>query len=164
MVDGDRAVTKTQFLQHIGNGIQHLGFGNLRPGTGDVHVALVELPKSSLGRPVRTPHRLDLVTLEEAGQLVIVLRHHPRQRHSQIVPQSQLRETGLLHFLLAQGACQFVAAVENAVQQLVAFVPVLAQQGSQILHRRGFQGQETVPLEHSFCFVDDVATPANRVG
>ena len=90
-----------------------------------------------------------------------VLGHHPRQRHGQVVAQSQFRQVGLLHPILGQGAAQLVAAMQNAVQQLVTLVPVLAEQRRQMLHRGGFQGVKSVLLEDAFYFRDDVAALAD---
>ena len=50
-----------------------------------VNVALVELAESTAGRAVRTPDRLDLVTLEEFGELILVVSNDAGERDREVV-------------------------------------------------------------------------------
>src|SRR5262249_44543595 len=85
VVQGDVDVAEAQVHQHLANGVDHLRFGEQGGRASDIHIALIKLAKTSFGRAVGAPHWLDLIALEETGQLVTVLRDDTRQRYGEVV-------------------------------------------------------------------------------
>ncbi len=99
-----------------------------------VDVALVELAEPPARRPVRPPHRLNLVALEELRQLAAMLGDDARERHGEVVAQ---RQVGLARRLV-------LAAAQHLEDQLVAFFAVLAGQRLDVLERRRLERLEAV--------------------
>src|SRR6185503_11448246 len=116
--------------------------------------ALEELAEAPARRTVGAPHRLDLVALEQARQLVLILRDDARQRHGQVVAQ---REIGLAAGLV-------LAAPEDLENQLVAFLAVLARQRLDVLERRRLERLEAVALVDPAHHADDVFPAPDVVG
>ena len=156
VIDPDLELREPQRVQHLRHRRAHLRLRDQRARPRDVDVALIELAKPPLAGSVRAPHRLDLVALEEFRQLV--LRHHPGQRHRQVVAQPLLRQRGLGQLRrapvlrrrpdLLERVLQRVAPLEQAIQQLVALLAVLAEQRRQVLDRRRLERQKSVPPVH----------------
>ena len=120
------------------DGGEQVRFDHRGRRTDCVDVALVELAEPAARRPIGPPHRLNLIALEELRQLALVLRHHTRQRHRQVVPQ---REIG---FALASCSPRF----RILKMSLIAFFAVLPHQRLDVLERRGFERFEAVTLVH----------------
>jgi hypothetical protein len=110
-----------------------------------------DVAETSLRRPVRAPHGLNLVALEELRELVLVLRHHARERHGQVVPQREIRFAAGLVF----------AALQDLENELVALFTVLADQRFDVLERRRLERLEAVPLVDTADDPDDVFAPAD---
>ncbi len=144
-------VLEAQLVEHLGDRRQHLDLDDRRGRADGVDVALVELAEAAPGRPVGTPDRLNLVPLEELRQLRLVLGHHPRQRHGQVVPQGQIRRAARL----------VLAALEDLEDQLVAFLAVLPEQRLDVLDRRRLQRLEAIALVHAADHADHVLAPAH---
>ena len=147
-------LSKPEPAQHVADRRQQLDLHDERGRPDGVDVALVELAEPSARGSIRAPHGLNLVALEESRQLVLILRHHPRQRHRQIVSQRQVGLAG--PFVLA--------SLEDLENQLVAFVAVLPEQRLDVLERRRLERLEAVPLVHLPDNPDDVLTSSDVVG
>ena len=91
------------------------------------------------------------------------MRHYARQWHRQIVAQAEICEVSHLHLVLRQDPAQSLAAMQHTVQQLIAFVTILTEQGRQVLHSWRFQGQEAIALEHALDFPQHITPFHDRV-
>src|SRR4029450_7954438 len=129
MSEGDTHITKAQIYQHLTDSVDYLCFSKQGGGASDVHITLIELSKTSFGRAVSSPHWLDLVALEEAGELMAVLRGPPPHRYGEIVTQAQFCEVGDGYLVLRQDPAQPLATVQDTVQQLIALITILTEEG-----------------------------------
>ncbi len=134
--------TDIQTAVHFVHDLNQFHFVQQGVAADHIHVALVKLPVTSLLWPVGAPHRLNLIAFERKGQLVLVLYHEPGERHGQVVSQSffgnPIGQFQAVFFkqLVFRYVSDEISGVQNLEQQFVAFVPVFAHQGGQILHRR----------------------------
>ena len=137
--------------QFAKDGVYHLHqlqFVNLGTAADDVYIALVELTVAAFLGTVGPPDRLDLEALEGEGDLALVLYHVTGERHGEVVSEAlfaHLRGQGLVKVHAAEG----VAGIEDAEQELVPFLAVLAQQGGKILLRRGLDFLIPVSTENA---------------
>ncbi len=138
VIEPDDEVVKAESLKHLADRGQDLHFDEQRRRPQRVDVALVELAEPAARRAIRTPHRLNLVALEESRQLVLVLRDDARERDRQIVPKRKIRFAGVL----------VLAALEDLEDQLVAFLAVLPQQRLNVLEGGRLERFEPVLLVH----------------
>ncbi len=136
MIEPDHEVGEPEPLQHVADRGADLDLDNRRARPDGVDVALIELTKPAARRPIRPPHRLNLVALEEPRQLAAMLGDDARQRHRQVVAQRQVRFPGGLVLTTAQD-------LEN---QLRALVAVLPRERLDVLERRRFEGLEPIAL------------------
>ena len=147
-------VDETELGQNIRYRRHLLDFDDWRGRPDRVDVALVELAEPSARRPVGAPDRLNLISLEELRQLVLVLRDDARERHGEVVAQGEIGLAALL----------VLAAAEDLENELVAFLAVLAEQRLDVLERRRFERLEPVALVDAPDDADDVLAPADVVG
>ena len=145
--------------------LHHLQFVEQGVGAHYVHIALVELAVAAFLGTIGPPYRLDLVPLEGECQLVAVLDHEPRERHRQVIAQPFLADFqgqrvaacfGELGGRHLPDVAECVSGVENLEEELVSFLPVFAQQGGEVLHRRSLDGRVSVFAENGFDSVEDV--------
>ena len=151
VVQPDHEVLETEPLQHVGDRGAQLGLDDHRSRADGVDVALIELAKPPARRPVRPPHRLDLVALEEPRQLPAMLGDDAGQRHREVVAQ---REVGFARRLV-------LAAAQHLENELVAFFAVLARQRLDVLERRRLERLEAVAAVDVFDDTDDVFAAAH---
>lgn len=130
-----------------------LGVGHPRGGAHDVGVALVKLAEAALLRSVCAPHGLDLVALERERQRA-VHRDDPGQRHGEVVAERHVR------LALAPA----LAALEDAEDELLALVAVLAHQRFDALDGGRLERLEAVPREELADDADDVEAAVHRLG
>jgi hypothetical protein len=90
VVEPQVEIVEAELGQHVGRRGADLGFDHRGRRPDGVDVALVELAEPALGRTVGPPHRLDLIALEEARQLRLVMGDDAGQRHRQVVAQRQV--------------------------------------------------------------------------
>src|SRR5262249_11214758 len=83
-------------------------------------------------------HRLNLISLEEPGEFVLILRDHPSEGNGQIVAERKIGFT--TRFVLA--------AFQDFENKLVALFAVLAKKSFDVLERRCFQRFEAIFLVH----------------
>src|SRR6266545_2861785 len=136
MIDANDKVIETQLRQRIGHRGAQLRFDHRRAGAERIDIALIELAEAAARGAIGAPHRLDLIPLEQPGQLALVLRDDARERHGEVVAQ---RQVGLATRLV-------FAALENLEYELVALLAVLAEERFDVLDRRRFERLESVPL------------------
>ncbi len=154
MVQAHDEIGESELQEHIRHRRQLIDFGD-RSGRADrVDVALIELAEASARRPVGAPDGLNLVTLEELRQIVLVLRDDAGERNGQVVAQRQIRFAALL----------VLAAAQDLENQLVAFLAVLAEQRLDVLERRRLERLEPIAFVHTADDPDDVLAPADVVG
>ena len=157
-----QAYADTQAAVHLLHNLYQLQFAHQAVRSYHVHVALVELAVAPFLRTVGTPYRLDLVAAERKTDVVAVLRHEPRKRHGQVVPQ-----TFLAHFacqrtqravlqLFAINSAAPIAGIQYLKQQFVALLTVLAHQCGQVLKSRGLYLAKTVQAEHRTDGVENI--------
>ena len=151
MVDADDEIIESKFDERIRHRPAQLRLHGGRRRAERIDVALIELAEAAARRPIGSPHRLDLIALEEARQLALILRDDARQRHRQVVAQ---RKIGLAAGLV-------LAALENLENELVAFFAVLAEQRLDVLDGRRFERLEAVALVDALDNADDVLAPAH---
>ena len=166
VVQANREVGEAEREQRLARGRADLGLDHRRRRAEDVHVALVELAEAAARRPVGAPHRLDLVALEEARQ-VAVLGDDARERHRQVVAQRQVGELALLVGALGrpvEGTLQLRAALEDAEDQLVALLAVLAEERLEVLDCRGLERLEAEALVDRGNRLDHEAPAADVAG
>jgi hypothetical protein len=123
---------------------------------------VVELAEASAPGPVGAPDRLDLVAAEVPRQLG-VLGDEPRERDRQVVAQALLGELGHGRRARGEGALERLAAPQQAVDEPLALLAVLAEQRREVLDRRRLDRDEAVALVHVLHDPDDV-TAADDVG
>src|SRR5437763_1123550 len=116
MIQANREVFEAECDQSIARCGNQLSFDDHRSRTEHVYIALIELAKAAARGTIGAPDRLNLVTLEKLRQLRFVLRDDARQRHRQIVTQSEVSFARLL----------MLAAFENFEDELIAFFTILA--------------------------------------
>jgi hypothetical protein len=154
VVESDSEVRESQSGQYVARGGEDFGFDDGRACADAVNVALVELSEAAARGAVCAPDGLNLVALEEARELVAVLRDDARERHRQVVTQS---EVGLARpFVLA--------ALEYLEDELVALLAVLPHQRLYVLDRGRLQRLEAVALVHGLYDADDVLAPPHVRG
>ena len=151
MIQTNCKVVEAQRNQRLTCSRDQFGLYHHRLGAQHIDIALIELAKSSARGTIGAPDGLNLIALEKLWQLRFVLRHHARQRHRQIVTQSEIGLAGLLMF----------AAFENFEDELIAFFAVLAHQRLDVFDRGSFQRLETVALVGFLDHADDVFTFAH---
>src|SRR5690606_35548367 len=79
---------------HLINNLNQLHFIEQTVTTNNINVALVKLAVTSLLRPVSTPYRLYLITLEREGDLALVLYHKTGKGNCQVIAQTLLTDFG----------------------------------------------------------------------
>src|SRR5207249_2884325 len=104
-------------------------------------------------RTVRAPHGLNLVPLEELWQLVLILRGDAGERDGEVVPERQIRLAARL----------VLTAAQDLEDELVALLPVLAEERLDVFESRRLERFEAVPLVHTSHKVDDVLAAAYLV-
>ena len=134
MVHADDEVAGTRAAQHVADRGADLRLDNRRRRADGVDVALIELAKPPARRPIRPPHRLNLIALEEPRQLAAMFGDDARERHGQVVAK---REIGFARRLV-------LAAAQHFENELVAFFAVLAGQRLDVLERRRLERLEPV--------------------
>ena len=148
MVEADgkaRAPLETQFLQDLGAGGEDLRLHGWAGRADDVDIALKELTVAPFGRSVGAVDGLHLVAFEEARQLAAILGDDARQRHGQVVAHAGIADA-VLGGAVSQRALQLFATLEDAEDELVALVAILAEQRGQPLHGRRLQRLEAIAL------------------
>src|SRR5262249_21810074 len=148
VVQTHRQVRESQFDKNLRHSAENLGFDRRSSRAHDIEIALIELSKASACRTVGSPYRLNLVSLEEFRQLVLILRDDARQRDCQVIPQRKVRFTAL--FVLT--------SLQDLENELVAFFSVLAEQRLDVFKRRCLQRLEPVALVHTTDHIDHVLT------
>ena len=151
MVHPQDEVGEAEAAQNIRAGGEQLHLDDRGTGANGIDVALIELAESSARGTIGTPHRLNLIALEEPRKLAAMFRHHARERHGQVVAK---REIGFARRLVLTAAQHF----EN---ELRALFPVLARQGLDVLECWRLQRFESVTLVHLLHHRDHVAPSAN---
>ena len=134
VVQPDGEIVEPECRQDLADGAEDVCVDDRRRRSHRVDVALIELPETPARGPIRAPHGLNLVALEQPGQLVPILRDDPCQRHRQIVAKREVRLAARL----------VLAALQNLENELVAFIAVLADERLDILERRRFQRLEPI--------------------
>ena len=148
MVQTNREILKSEADQRITRGRDQFSFDHHRKRSEHVHIALVKLAKAAPRGAIGAPDGLNLIALEKLWQFVLILGDDARQRHCQIVAQSEVGLAGLL----------VLAALEDFEDELIAFFTVLAHQGLDVFDGGSFQRLETVALVHFFDYADDILT------
>ena len=146
VIQPDDEVGEPELGQRVGHRRAQLRFDDRRGRAERVDVALVELAEAPARRTVGAPHRLNLVALEQARQLRLVMRDDARERHGQVVAQREVRLPARL----------VLAALEDLEDELVALVAVLAEQRLEVLDRRRLERLEAVALVDALDDADDV--------
>src|ERR1041385_1254545 len=116
MIESQTKVCESKFNQHFTGRRADLRFDAHRTRSKHVDVTLVKLSKPAARRPVRTPHGLDLVTLEKLRQLVAILSDYAGQRYRQVVTQREIRFA----------RCSVYASLEYLEDELIPFFAILA--------------------------------------
>ena len=160
MVQLDGEISEAELFENLRDGCKHVSFGEEAVGSGDVHIALIEFTKAAPAGPVSPPHRLDLISLEESGE-VSVLCDDPGERNRQVVAQAEVGELALGDLVLFEGSFQRISSVQDAVEKLVALRAVFAKQGGEVLNARGLDWCKTVELIDLADHIDDIA-PAQQ--
>src|SRR5882724_6969001 len=111
MVEKDLEIRKPQSSQNLCDCRYLLRLDDRRGRPGRVDVALIELAEPAARGAVSAPDGLNLIALEEARKLVLILRDDTSQRNGQIVTK---REVGLAARLV-------LAPFQNLENELVAF-------------------------------------------
>src|SRR4030095_6272248 len=81
MVQTDREFFESQPFEYVARRGAQLGFDDERGRADAVHVALVEFTRASAGRTIGAPHGLNLISLEDLGQLRLVFGDDTRERY-----------------------------------------------------------------------------------
>jgi hypothetical protein len=81
---------------------------------------------------------LDLVTLEELRQVVLILRDDACQRDGEVVSQRKIRFAARL----------VLATPKDLENKLIALLAVFPEERLDVLERRGFERFEAVALVH----------------
>ena len=111
---------------------------------------------------VGPPDRLNLVAAEHRRQLGAVFGGHPRERHGQVVTESELGEVRRLDPVAGERPRKPFAPVEHAVDEPVPLLAVLAEQRREPLHRRGLERHEAVRPEAGLDPADRLPPPQRR--
>src|SRR5437773_6686714 len=146
MVETDLEIVEPELDQDIRHRGAQFRFDHRRRRAERIDVALIELAEAAARWTIGAPHRLDLVALEQPGQLALILRDNARERHSEVIAQGQV---GLSSRLV-------LAALENLEYELVAFLAVLAEERLDVLDSRRFERFEAVALVDARDDGDDV--------
>src|ERR1041385_5650103 len=116
MVDASREIVEAERNQRITCGSDQLDLNDHRARAEHIDVALIELAEAPTCRTIGAPNRLNLIALEEFRQLVLILRDNARERHSQVITQSEISLAGFFMF----------AAFQNFEDELIAFFTIFA--------------------------------------
>ena len=154
VIEPDRELLERERRHHIAHRREDLRLDDERGRADGVDVALIELAKASARGPVGAPYRLNLIALEEARQLVLILRDDARERDGEVVPE---REIGLARSLV-------LSAAQNLENELAPLLAVLPGERLDVLERGRLERLESVPLVHLADDVDDVLTASDLVG
>src|SRR5690242_15842826 len=154
MIYANHEVIESECLQRITRRRNQFRFDDHRSGAEHIDVALIELAEATARGTIGAPDGLDLITLEKFWQLRFVLRDHARQRHSEIVAQSEIGFARLFMF----------AALENFEDELITFFAILAHQGLDVFDGRSLQRLETIALVHFLYHTNDVFAFADFCG
>ena len=146
MIEPDRELPEAEAAQRVGDRAENVRLDHGRRRPDRIDIALKELAEPSARRPVRAPHRLNLIPFEDLRDLVLILRDDARERHREVVPEREIGFAGVL----------VLAALEDLEDQLVAFLAVLPEQRLDVLERRRLERLEAVPLVHVPDHADDV--------
>ncbi len=76
-------------FQRLGQHGHDLGIRRRRGGTHRIRIALIELPEPPRTRLLVPPHRPHRIAPIGGGQIVAILRRHPRQRRRHVIAQRQ---------------------------------------------------------------------------
>ena len=163
MVDLDGEIFKAKALEDPGYGRENICLREQAGCTGYVDVALVKFSKTASSRPVGSPDRLDLVALEEAGQISI-LGNDPGEGDRQVVAEAEVGQVSFLDLVLLTRPPQGISSVQDPVEQLVPFFPVFSYQGGKVFYARGFNRLEAVLLINLSDETDHVVTPGQLFG
>ena len=183
MIDSNVEPREAQLVQALCGRAENLGFDHVRARADYVDVALKKLSVAPLARRVGAPYRLDLIALEHLRQLVLVRCVDARQRHRQVVAQTEIgqhrfgprsgcsaatvhevRGIGDVRSGAAQAVHERFASQQDLEQQLVAFIAILAEQGVEALEGRRLQRIEAVTFEYITDNRRDVAALAHVEG
>ena len=154
MIQPDRELPEAEAAQRVGDRAENVRLDHGRRRPDRIDIALKELAEPSARRPVRAPHRLNLIPFEDLRDLVLILRDDARERHREVVPEREIGFAGVL----------VLAALEDLEDQLVAFLAVLPEQRLDVLERRRLERLEAVALVHTSNDVDDVFPPTDVIG
>ncbi len=153
----------TQVAEHPFHYLDEFEFTQQAPCPDDVHVALVELPVAPLLRPVGTPYRLYLIAPERECYFGLVLNHIAGEGNRQVVTEplfayprghgiercaARLRSRRDDLRIVRRESAGEIARIQDFEQQLVALFAVLARQGGEVLHGRGFERGVSVGAEY----------------
>ena len=116
--------------------IEQSNLGQRSHGSDHIDIALIKLAESAMSRSVCAINRLNLITLKNAPDIVLMHGDKPRQRHGQIIAQPQI----------ALSRCGFRASHQNLEQQLVAFLAIFPHQRFDIFDRRRLYRREAMFL------------------
>ena len=154
VIEPDRELLEPERRHHVADRRKKLRLDDERGGAHGVDVALKELAKAPARGPIGPPDGLNLIPLEEARQLVLVLRDHARERDGQVVAERKIGLAG--SFVLA--------AAQDLENELVALLSVLPRERLDVLERWRLERLEAVPLVHAADDVDDVLAAADVAG
>src|SRR5206468_6360038 len=118
VIEPDRELLEPERRHHVADRRKKLRLDDERGGAHGVDVALKELAKAPARGPIGPPDGLNLIPLEEARQLVLVLRDHARERDGQVVAERKIGLAG--SFVLA--------AAQDLENELVALLSVLPRE------------------------------------
>ena len=142
IVQSHAGMLQAQRADRLTRSQNELDLRHLRADTENIDVALGELAKAPLLRPLGAPHRTDLDRLERIRELRVVVSIVARERHGQIEPQA---EVGELRVSTARGRLELRAPLQNLEDQLLVLAAVARQQETNVLERRRFDTPEAVP-------------------
>ena len=163
MVDLDGEIFKAKALEDPGDGGENIGLREQAGCAGYVDVALVEFSKAASSRPVSSPDGLNLIALEESGQIPI-LGNDSGKGDCQVVTETKVGQVSFLDPVLIERPPQGISSVQDPVEQLVPFFPVFSYQGGKVFYARGFNRLEAVLLINLSDETDHVATPGELFG
>ena len=136
-----------ELFEHLVHYLHQFQFTQLATAAYGIHIALVELAITPFLRTVRTPHRLNLETLERERKLILMLNHISCKRDGKVIPQplfAHLRRKGLLHIY----GSECISGIKNPEEKFIPLVAIFTHKGGKILHSRSIYLRISVCAEY----------------